>query len=520
MNFHDLSLPKEISELRLLLGDQLNARHSWFKTKDSNIVYIIAEVREEASYAKHHIQKICAFFKAMETFAQALKKAKHQVIYLTLDDTAEYESFQQLLDYLIAQLKPKAFSYQQPDEYRLNNQLQSWSEQASLPVECVSSEHFLIEQEAIGQYLEKDQQWRLEFFYRRLRKEQKVLMEGDQPVGDQWNYDKENRVSLPKDWQPPKPLLFKNNIGEIRQRIEKHRINTIGSQDGDQLIWPCNRRESLRLLDYFCKELLPFFGTYQDAMSDDEWSIYHSRISFSLNTKMLHPMEVIRKVEAAYFKENAVTIAQAEGFIRQILGWREFIRAVYWQSQPNYEKKNYFNAQTKLPEFFWSGDTQMRCMSKAIGQSLTHAYAHHIQRLMITGNFCLIAGIDPFEVHEWYLGIYIDALEWVEAPNTLSMSQFADGGKLASKPYSCGGNYIHKMSDHCKSCHYSVTKKHGEGSCPFNSLYWHFLDRHEPLLGKNHRLSMIYRNWQKRKPEEKKEIIRTAEHYLNNLDNL
>jgi deoxyribodipyrimidine photolyase-related protein len=359
----------------------------------------------------------------------------------------------------------------------------------------------------------------MEFFYRRMRKEHNILMDGDEPVGGQWNFDKENRLPLGKDTDVPQPLTFGHDVTAIKKRLQKHKINTIGRMS-DQLIWPCSRKESQKLLRFFIKHMLPNFGTYQDALSEEHWSVFHSRLSFSMNNKMLHPMEVIKAVESAFHEREDISISQAEGFIRQILGWREFVRAIYWQSMPGYEDKNYFDARRNLPDYFWTGKTNMACMARAIGQSLDYAYAHHIQRLMVTGNFSLLAGINPKQVHEWYLSIYIDALEWVEAPNTLGMSLFADGGKLASKPYSAGGNYIHKMSNHCQQCHYNVKAKHGTDSCPFNSLYWHFLDRHQDKLGNNHRLRMIYRNWEKRDKQEKEAVLSTAQYYLDHIETL
>ena len=517
-----LQLPNDHSgkELRLILGDQLNAKHSWFRSKREDVVYLIAEIQEEATYTRHHIQKVCGFFLAMENFASALDKAGHNVIYLTLDETQPYPNFPALLNHFISQLKITRVRYQRPDEFRLKQALETWATTSPVETHCDDTEHFILPFEAIEHYLPENKQWRLEFFYRRLRKETAVLMEADEPIGGKWNYDKENREPLPATQSVPEPKCFKHDVEPILARLARHNIKTMGTITNGKLIWPCTRRQSLSLLNFFREHLLPQFGTYQDAMSEQHWSLFHSRLSFSMNCKMLSPMEVIRSVEAAYFEDKSVSIAQAEGFIRQILGWREFVRAIYWRSMPGYTNTNYFEAKRPLPHYFWSGETKMRCMSKAIGQSLEFAYAHHIQRLMVTGNFCLLSGINPEQVHEWYLGIYMDALEWVEAPNTLSMSLFADGGKLASKPYCSGGNYINKMSNHCSQCHYNVKQKQGEQSCPFNSLYWHFLDRHKHLLGKNTRLALTYKNWQRQSTESKQATLHTATAFLKKLDTL
>jgi deoxyribodipyrimidine photolyase-related protein len=269
--------------------------------------------------------------------------------------------------------------------------------------------------------------------------------------------------------------------------------------------------------------LLPRFGTFQDAMTDQsehKWSLYHSRLSFSLNAKLLSPREVVAMAIDAYRGRDDISLSQVEGFVRQILGWREFIRGIYWLNMPEYQKLNYLEADRPLPEYFWSGETQMNCMSEAINQSLDYAFAHHIQRLMVTGTFSLLAGIDPDQVDDWYLGIYLDAIEWVELPNTRGMSQFADGGLVGTKPYSASGNYINKMSDYCKGCRYKVSKKTGSDACPFNSLYWHFMHRHRPIFEKNPRIGMVYRNWDKQSEENRNLTLERAEWCLEHLDEL
>ena len=266
---------------------------------------------------------------------------------------------------------------------------------------------------------------------------------------------------------------------------------------------------------------LPWFGTFQDALTDADDFMFHSKLSFALNTKMLHPLEVIRAVEKAYFEDSEkISLNQAEGFIRQILGWREYMRGIYWLKMPEYANLNFFNHERKLPDWFWTGETKMNCMSKAIGQSLRHAYAHHIQRLMVTGNFALLAGIHPDEVDSWYLGIYIDAIEWVEITNTRGMSQFADGGIVGTKPYVSSANYFDKMGNYCQSCYYDKKEKTGEKACPFNSLYWHFYERHRDKLEKNPRIGMMYRTWDKMDKEKKQEILEKGEKILNNIENI
>jgi len=257
------------------------------------------------------------------------------------------------------------------------------------------------------------------------------------------------------------------------------------------------------------------------CQSENQWSLYHSRLSFALNSKILHPLQVIQQAIDSYENsKGAISLAQIEGFVRQILGWREYVRGIYWVNMPAYASKNTLEAKRQLPEYFWNGDTRMRCMQQSIGQSLDYAYAHHIQRLMITGNFCLLTGINPDEVDQWYLGVYIDAIEWVEIPNTRGMSQFADDGIVATKPYTAGGNYINKMSDYCKSCDYRIKEKTGDDACPFNSLYWHFMAQHRPRLEKNPRIGMVYRNWDKQTPQSQQATLKKAEYYLQNIETL
>lgn len=505
-------------ELRLVLGDQLNAAHSWFKEVDDNVIYLIAEMRQETDYVVHHLQKICAFFTAMEKFARALQQAGHKVEYLTLDDTQGFDDLPQLLSHTIQHHNIKHFSYQEPDEYRLDQQLLKFCQTLKINSSCVDSEHFITSRDA----WEKLPNHRMEFFYRALRKQHNVLMEANnKPLGGRWNFDAENRQSLPEKVAITEPLLFSEDVTSVIERLKRHQVKTLGNIADKTLIWPVTRQASRQLLSHFLEQCLPQFGQYQDAMTERGWSLFHSRLSFSLNSKMLHPMEVIRATEHYWHEhQHKVSLAQAEGFIRQILGWREYVRALYWSQMPDYKTLNHLHAERPLPNYFWDGKTKMRCMSHAIQQSLDHAYAHHIQRLMITGNFALLAGIHPDAVDNWYLGIYIDAIEWVEMPNTRGMSQFADGGLIASKPYAASGNYIQRMSHYCKSCHYDVKKKTGEGSCPFNSLYWHFIHRHQAEFETNPRMGFPLKHWKSLDHEAQQPILDTARTYLDQIDKL
>jgi len=389
----------------------------------------------------------------------------------------------------------------------------------------VDSEHFLVPFEELDRYFRPGSRMRMESFYRRLRRRFGILMDGEAPLGGRWNFDTENRQRMQaKDiGRLPRPLLFANDVSAILERLSRHGVEHRGSAL-DPLPWPVDRQQSLQLLEYFCQYCLPFFGRFQDAMTDaspHKWSLYHSRLSFALNCKLISPLEVISAV-IRYFETEPESsdIAQVEGLVRQIMGWREFVRGIYWANMPSYANCNSLQASSKLPGYFWTAKTKMRCMNQAIEQSLELAYAHHIQRLMVTGNFCLLTGIDPDQVDDWYLGIYVDALQWVELPNTRGMSQYADDGLLASKPYAASGNYINRMSDYCGNCEYQVKERAGSRACPFNSLYWHFMVRHRERFSGNPRIGMIYRSWDRMSEQSRSETLARATWLLENLDRL
>lgn len=511
--------------IRLILGDQLNYQHSWFRQVDESTLYLIAELKQETDYAQHHIQKVCAFFSAMEAFSCWLLDSGHQVKYMTLDDTQAYKDLSELLTQLCRQTGAAYFEYQNPDEFRLAQQLESLRIE-EVEIRNADTEHFMLNAELIPAQFPKGKHVLMEHFYRRMRKQYGILLDAnDKPVGGKWNYDANNRKKLkPADIeQLPEPLMFANDVNDILQRLERHEVKTIGHIDGS-LLWPVNRSQALNLLAHFCQVCLPLFGTFQDAMTKQhkaKWSLYHSRLSFALNAKILSPMEVVDAALTCYEQPNSlVSLDQIEGFVRQIIGWREYIRGVYWANMPEYAQKNHLNATRPLPRYFWTGETRMHCMKQAISQSLDYAYAHHIQRLMITGNFSLVTGCHPDEVDAWYLGIYVDAIEWVEMPNTRGMALFADGGVVATKPYAASGSYINKMSDYCKGCHYDVKQRSGDTACPFNGFYWRFMNQHRELLSKNPRIGMIYRSWDNMDLEVQEAILKTADMNLQRIEEL
>lgn len=506
-------------ELRLILGDQLNGQHSWFDQVDDQVCYCMMEIRSESEYVTHHVQKILGIFAALRQFAAELEAAGHRVIYIRIDDPNNLHTFIDNLRILIDREGITSWAYQEPDEYRLDDLLKRIGPELKVASRMVSSEHFLTSRSDLAHFFEGKKTYLMETFYRALRQKHNILMDGDKPITGQWNYDHENRKKLPKKHTPTPPKCYDKDLSSLLAQINAAGLPHMGSVDAANFIWPTTRQEALDLLDYFLDQLFVHFGTYQDAMAQNYWSIYHSRISFAMNVKMIHPLEVIRKAET-YWQDHqeTISIAQAEGFIRQILGWREYMRGIYWAQMPAYAGLNHFDASRPLPSWFWTGDTKMNCLSQSIKQSLRHAYAHHIQRLMVTGNFALLAGIHPDEVDQWYLGIYIDAFEWVEITNTRGMSQYADGGIVGTKPYISSASYIHKMGDYCQHCTYNQKARIGESACPFNSLYWHFLDQHQSKLGKNHRMRMMYSVWNKMDADTQASLLTQAQSYLEDLE--
>ncbi len=516
--------------LRLILGDQLNPGHPWFDEVRPDVVYVLMEMRQETDYVLHHAQKILAIFAGMRDLARHLREAGHRVRYVAIDSTHNRQSLTDNLDALVAHYQASAFEYQAPDEWRLDAQLSAWCQARTPILHCamVSSAHFLTERDEAAALFAKRTQWLMEHFYRHMRQKHHVLMSTETdtkgkpkpaPAGGQWNFDHDNRKpwpgtpTEPLDWRTP------HDHSALWSTIVASGVGSFGKPQADQLAWPLNRTEALHHLEAFVTQALPHFGDFQDALTHKGWRLFHSLLSFALNVKMLSPLEVVRRAEQAW-QDGQVSLSAAEGFIRQILGWREYVRGVYWAHMPGYDQHNALGHTLPLPAWFWSGQTRMACMAQAIGQSLDHAYAHHIQRLMVIGNFALLAGVNPQEVHRWYLGVYIDAIEWVELPNTVGMSQFADGGLLATKPYVSSAAYIDRMGDHCKGCHYQKKERLGERACPFNALYWDFHLRHTDKLAGNPRIGMVYQTLRKMKPEDVDALQAKAAELREQIDQL
>lgn len=482
--------------VRLVLGDQLSREISSLAGADPSCdIIVMGELADETAYVKHHKKKIALIFSAMRHFAAALRNEGFHVDYRCFDDETPVGSFRALISDAIEKHQPSEIIVTEPGERRLANEFASWREKLHVPVEILEDGRYLISREAFAAWAKRRKQLRMEFFYREMRAKTGFLMEANRPVGGQWNFDRQNRKPADSDLTFPQPPQFEPDS------VTRNVIDLVNTKFGDHFgalepFWfAVTRDDALMAIDHFIENALPLFGDFQDAMLRDQKFLFHSVLSIYINIGLLNPREVCERAESAYY-DGLAPINAVEGFIRQIIGWREYMRGVYWLSG-DYVSQNFFGADRPLPGFYWTGKTRMACIRATIEQTRDEAYAHHIQRLMVTGNFAMLAGVDPYEVHEWYLAVYADAFEWVEAPNVIGMSQFADGGALGSKPYAASGAYINRMSDYCKRCDYAVSKKTEEDACPFNALYWDFLARNEAKLKSNPRMAQMYRTWEK-----------------------
>ena len=503
--------------LVLLLGDQLSPDISALRHADRRRDRILmAEVAQEATYVRHHKKKITFLFSAMRHFAAELTDAGWAVDYVKLDDRENSGSLAGELERALGRHECDQVLVTEPGEWRLSRNLEDLRDRLDMPLDILEDDRFICSKSEFAQWAAGRRQLRMENFYRHMRRNTGLLMDGEGPVGGRWNYDSENR-------KPPKTgLTFKGPKRFPVDATTEVVLKLVEGRFGDHFgslepFWfGVTRSQAENAFDQFVENSLPTFGNYQDAMLLDESFLYHSVIALYMNAGLLDPLAVCRRVEAAYRSGHAPLNA-AEGFIRQVIGWREYVRGIYWLQMPDYLENNYFDHKSSLPDFYWTGKTDMTCLRACIGQTRDEAYAHHIQRLMVTGNFAMLAGVDPKAVHEWYLAVYADAYEWVELPNTLGMSQFADGGLLGSKPYAASGNYINRMSDYCFSCRYKVKEKTGPEACPLNYLYWDFLDRHREKLGRNPRLGQVYRTWDRMDDDRKREARQDARHFLDGL---
>ncbi|WP_313669435.1 cryptochrome/photolyase family protein [Sandarakinorhabdus sp.] len=495
-----------------LLGDQLSHNLASLRAvTPASAVVLMMEVADEATYVPHHPQKIALFFSAMRHFAEELRQAGWTVDYVTLDDPANTGDFTGEVTRAAARHGATSIVTVKAGEWRVLEAQQAWP-----GAKLLDDDRFLCSIEQFADWAAPRKRMVMEDFYRIMRRQTGLLMDGDQPVGGQWNYDQENRKSVPKGHRFTPPLRFAPDAitTEVMALVAGRFGNHFGSIDG--FSWAVTREQALAALADFITHRLAGFGDYQDAMVTGEDVLNHSLLAPALNLGLLSPLEVCQAAEAAYLA-GAAPLNAVEGFIRQILGWREYVRGLYWFAGPDYTARNHLAATRPLPALFWGAPTDLKCLSQAVDATRRNAMAHHIQRLMILGNFAMLVGTDPAEVHRWYLAVYADALEWVEAPNVIGMSQFADGGLMATKPYAAGGAYVNRMSNHCKTCRYDVKQRTGPTACPLNSLYWDFLARHEGLLSSNQRLWRMYDGWRRFAPDEQVRIREQAAGFLAGL---
>lgn len=509
--------------LIIVLGDQLDHSSAVFDgfAAEEDIVWM-AEVHDEATHVRCHKLRIALFLSAMRHFRDELTKKGRSVQYheLQQEPTADRgQSFGEILQQDVPELKPQRLIVTEPGDFRVQAQLQAAADELGVCLEIREDRHFYCSKTQFADYAEGRKSLLLEFFYREQRKRHDILMNGSEPEGGQWNFDHDNRESFGKSGpgQLPKPKTFRSDAvtKKVLELVELRFPDHPGRLDNLQL--PVTRRQAQAFLRHFIDHILPDFGRWEDAMWTDEAFLYHSRLSAPLNMKLLSSRECVTAAVEAWRADRA-PLNSVEGFVRQILGWREFIRGVYWLKMPHYADMNHFQHDLELPSFFWDGNTDMNCMRQSMQHVLSHGYSHHIHRLMVLGNFAQLWGAHPRLFHDWHMAMYVDAIDWVSLPNTLGMSQYGDGGIVGTKPYCSSGNYINKMSNFCSGCRFDYRKRHGDDACPFTTLYWEFMDRHYDQLKDNQRMKFPIRNLEKMRkdPDDIAAIRQRADHLRNN----
>ncbi len=499
----------------LVLADQLDwSNPALAEARPGIDTIVMAEVAEEANYVRHNRHKIVLLFSAMRHFAEDIQARGFSLRYVYLHE--QLPSLAAAAHQALRETGATRLRLCSPGEYRLWSELDEWPDRFGLPVDVLEDTRFLCSLAEFNRWASGKKQLRMEYFYREMRKRHQLLLDQGEPAGGQWNYDAENRVG----WRNQQPIPPRPDIApdKMTREVIEEVTRAFPDNPGDlsQFRLAVTHKDAADQFEWFCQVALPSFGTFQDALVEESPWVFHSLISMYLNCGLLAPLVVCQRVENAW-RDGHCSLAAAEGFIRQVLGWREYVRGIYWLHMPEYAQRNTFSARRPLPEFFWTAKTDLRCLHVALSQSLDLGYAHHIQRLMVIGNFALLTGLDVKAVCEWYLAVYVDAYEWVELPNTAGMALYADHGTMASKPYAASGKYIQKQGNHCKQCRYNPGKVTGEEACPYNSLYWHFIDRHKDVLNTNARMGLILGNWRKRAADEKAAIVRWADELLAKL---
>ena len=503
--------------LLLITGDQLSPQLASLKAADRHTDRLLmVEVAEEAQTVPHHPKKLVFIFSAMRHFAKHLQEDGWNIDYVKLDDPENSQDFEGEIRRALTRYQPDRLLLTAASEWRVLEMMRTWRDELDIPVEILEDDRFLCSTARFESWASGRKQLRMEYFYREMRRDWQILLEDGKPAGGQWNYDSENRKPPRGGLDiPPVPKIAPDTItAEVITMVAERFADHPGQIDG--FCFATTHGEAEQHLAHFITHRLADFGDWQDAMLADQPFMFHALIGLYLNIGLLSPLDCIKQAEKAW-QEGRVPINAAEGFIRQILGWREYVRGLYWHAMPDYAGLNHLRAGRALPGFFWTGQTQMRCLSITIGQTLENAYAHHIQRLMVTGNFALLAGLAPQPVNDWYLAVYADAFEWVELPNVTGMALYADGGIMASKPYAASGAYINRMSDYCRGCAYNPAEKLSENACPFNYLYWDFISRHEDEWQSNARMGMMVRSWHKMDPDIQKALRGKAAEFLADL---
>ncbi len=529
-----------MTKLALILGDQLSLEMSNLKYLDKEKDFILlAEVRSESSYVKHHKQKIILIFSAMRHFARELEGQGYRVLYTKFDDPKNTHSISAEIIRNCQNHNVSQILVTKPGEIRLLQELENLRQK--IDIRFFEDERFFCSNAEFNNWAKGKKELVMEYFYRNMRIKSQILMKENKPEGGKWNFDKENRSPL-KRYVSSQAMLDSNSrcVASAQQSlgpknktdklfrfsrikfelddITQEVINLVEKEFSDyfgetnEFAYAVTRKDALKAFDYFLENNLANFGDFQDAMLEGESFLFHSIISPYLNIGLLNSKEVCKKAEEYYYQGKAPLNA-VEGFIRQILGWREYIRGIYWRFAPNYLEKNFLEAKNNLPQFYWDGKTNMNCLKNVINSTIKYGYSHHIQRLMITGNFALLTGVDIKQIHQWYLAVYVDAFEWVEAPNVIGMSQYGDGGIVATKPYISGGAYINRMSNFCKNCQFDVKTNDQENSCPFNYLYWNFLIKHQDKFKNNHRMAIAYKNLGNMSDKKRQDIVTRSNNF-------
>jgi len=508
-----------LKKLILILGDQLDINSPALKNIDPQVDQVVMiESANEAQHVWSHKAKIALFLSAMRHFAQHLNNLGLPLVYIQ-------HSPKTIVEELRNQFIEGKFTHLvcvEPGEWRLKVAIEKLTSESKITLEMYEDPHFYCTHHEFKSWVANKKELRLEYFYRLMRKTHGVLVDQEgNPEGGQWNFDRDNRKPFPKKGPgliPPPALFEPDDISEaVLAEVEERYSDHPGSLAHFQ--WPVTRAQALEALEGFVEHRLATFGIYEDAMWTGTPFGWHSLLSSALNLKLLNPREVVDAVLIAW-KKYDLELATVEGFIRQILGWREFVRGMYYLDMPQMALDNFYNHQNALPAWYWTGKTKMNCMREAIGQTLQYGYAHHIQRLMVTGNFALLSEVLPKEVCDWYLAIYIDAIEWVELPNTAGMALFASGGRFTSKPYIASGAYIKRMSNYCDTCQYKPDIRFGEGACPVTNLYWNFLINHRTQFEASPRTRLMTANLSRISEVDQQSIQVHAKGLLGDLHSL